>query len=69
MDTTLRCPNVGDDCALDKRKEDGGGRALTIALPNCAEEKAAHRRVVSYGALCQFLSGRLIIHFVVIQMG
>lgn len=33
MDTTLRCPNAGDDCALDHRKEDGGGRTLTTDFP------------------------------------
>lgn len=29
VDTTLRCPSAGDDCALGQRKKDGRGRTLT----------------------------------------
>jgi transposase len=44
VDTTLRCPSAGDDCALDQGKEDGGGRTLTAqqVLPGTFEFALCH---------------------------
>jgi hypothetical protein len=39
-----------------------------IALPNCAEAKASHRLSVNYGVPRRCLSGRFIMHLVLVHV-